>query len=71
MKTETRTQTIGGRLQALRLKRGLTPTDVAKAIQISRQSVYNWESNERLPDIPHLQALCDLYMVESREILGF
>jgi transcriptional regulator with XRE-family HTH domain len=48
-------QTIGKRLRLAREARGLSGGDIAKACEVSRQAVSQWESDETQPAIGNLE----------------
>ena len=45
------------RLKELRLEKGLSTIEVAKAIDVSYTSIIRWEKEERIPSIEQLKAL--------------
>jgi transcriptional regulator with XRE-family HTH domain len=46
--------TIGGRLRKARMARGLSAGDIARACEVSRQAVSQWESDETQPAMENL-----------------
>ncbi|WP_054748094.1 helix-turn-helix domain-containing protein [Lentilactobacillus rapi] len=54
----------------LRKQFGLTQTDVANKIHVSRQTVSHWENGRTYPDIQSLQLLCDLYGVSLDDLVN-
>ncbi|WP_134025995.1 MULTISPECIES: helix-turn-helix domain-containing protein [unclassified Lysinibacillus] len=60
---------IGDRLKEYRLKKNLTQIEVAKKLNISRQSVSKWENNRTYPDIDNLKILAKIYEVSIDELL--
>ncbi|WP_125766364.1 helix-turn-helix domain-containing protein [Lapidilactobacillus wuchangensis] len=79
MKYQINATVISTRLRALRLAKHLTQQEVAQKIHlgngISRNSVSDWESNSeyaanRLPSLPQLIDLCNLYEVDLDYVLG-
>ena len=50
-------------LKAARVNAGLTQTDVARLMHISKQTVVNWENGKVIPKIPVLAFLSDLYKI--------
>ena len=58
------------KLLALRKSNGMTQDDLAKALYVSRQSVYKWESGRALPDIEKLKQLCELFQVSADDLLN-
>lgn len=61
-------ETIGQRLLELRKKRGYTQEDLAGILEVSRQSISNWELDKSLPDTERLFELAKLYEVSLDEI---
>lgn len=49
---------------------GMTQTDVAKAINVSRTSVSNWENCISSPSFANLKKLAKLYNVSIEELMG-
>ncbi len=56
-------------LRQLRDEAGLTQLDVAFALKVTPQTVYNWERGTREPKGSHLQQLARLFKVSADEIL--
>lgn len=52
---------IGQKLQSARKAKKLTQEEIANQLQVSRQTISNWENNKSYPDILSLIALSDLY----------
>jgi transcriptional regulator with XRE-family HTH domain len=59
------------RLPALRKKKGLKATDVAKALDINRTRLSNWELGIRKPQYRELEALADFLNVNPAYLLGW
>jgi transcriptional regulator with XRE-family HTH domain len=59
-------ESIGERLLALRMQKGMTQEELAEYLNVSRQSVSKWELNKTLPDVDKMVQLADLYGVSSR-----
>lgn len=51
------------KLAALRVEKGLSQTDVAEALDISRQAISRWESGTAVPSMENLMKLSRLYNV--------
>ena len=58
------------RLKELRIKKNIKQQDLAKALNITKQSVSNWENNKRLPDINTLIQLADFYNCSLDYLVG-
>ena len=54
---------IGQRIRTIRLSRGMTQTDLAKAIDQSQSSITMYETGRREPDFETLEALADVFNV--------
>lgn len=61
--------TIGQRLYELRKEHRFTQEGLASELNVSRQSVSNWELDKSLPDTERLFALAKLYNVSLDEIV--
>ena len=61
--------TLGERLVKLRKEKGLSQEDVAEKLNVSRQSVSKWELDQSLPDFDKIVPLCELYEIETDELL--
>ena len=53
--------TFKEKLTVLRKNKGLTQDDFAKAVGVSRQAVYKWESGASYPEVPKLLEIKALY----------
>lgn len=60
--------TIGKKLKALREERSLTLDDVAQDLELTRQAIYNYESDTRIPRDEIKIKLCRYYGVGVEEI---
>lgn len=60
---------IGAKLKEARTKEGLTQEEVAEAIQLSRQTISNWENEKSYPDIVSVIKLSDLYNISLDKLL--
>ena len=60
---------IGKKLKNARIEAGLTQEKAAEKIDVSRQSISNWENEKSYPDIISVIALSDLYSVSLDELL--
>ena len=55
--------TIGQRIKTMRLSRGMTQADLAKAIDQSQSSITMYETGRREPDFETLEAFADVFNV--------
>ena len=53
-----------------RMKLGLTQSDVARKLNVTRQTVNNWEKRGVTPDTGTLMALSELFGVTTDYLLG-
>ncbi len=60
---------IGKKLKNARLQKGLTQEAVAEKIQVSRQTISNWENERSYPDIVSVVNLSNLYKISLDELL--
>ena len=60
---------IGKKLKNARIEAGLTQEKAAEKIDVSRQTISNWENEKLYPDINSVIALSDLYSVSLDELL--
>ena len=60
---------IGKKLKEARQICGLTQESVAEELNVSRQTISNWETEEFYPDILYVLQLSDLYQVSLDELL--
>lgn len=60
---------LGDHLKKLREERKMSQDDLAKAMNVSRQAVYKWESNKGYPDIENIRRLSEIYNVSIDELI--
>ena len=60
---------IGKKQKNARIEAGLTQEKAAEKIDVSRQTISNWENEKSYPDIISVIALSDLYSVSLDELL--
>lgn len=60
---------IGKKLKNARIEAGLTQEKAAEKIDVSSQTISNWENEKSYPDIVSVIALSDLYSVSLDELL--
>ena len=60
--------TFKEKLTILRKNKGLTQDDFAKAIGVSRQAVYKWESGSSYPEVPKLLDIKALYGISLDDL---
>ena len=60
---------IGEKLFELRREKNLSQEEVADKLNVSRQTVSKWETNQSVPDFDKIVPLCELYGVGVEELL--
>lgn len=71
MPTKTRKQsTLGDRLRAMRLDRGLTHEQLAQAAGLTLNTVQTLQSGRRVPGAETIVALCRALGCSADELLG-
>ena len=60
---------IGKKLKDARMKSGFTQENVAEKINVSRQTVSNWENEKSYPDIINIIELSNLYSISLDDLL--
>lgn len=60
---------IGQKLKDARVHSGLTQEVVAEKINVSRQTISNWENEKSYPDIISVIELSDLYCISLDDLL--
>ncbi len=60
---------IGKKLKTARNTAGYTQEEISEIIQVSRQTISNWENEKSYPDIVSVIRLSDLYHISLDELL--
>lgn len=60
--------TLGEKLLELRKKKGLSQEEVADLLQVTRQTVSKWETNQSTPDFDKIVPICELYEISTEEL---
>ena len=60
---------IGKKLREARIKSGLTQEAVSEQINVSRQTISNWENEKSYPDIINVIQLSNLYSISLDDLL--
>jgi transcriptional regulator with XRE-family HTH domain len=60
---------IGNRIQFHRARFGLSQSDLAEKLNVTRQSVSKWELNQTLPDLDKVINLCKLFDLTTDELI--
>ena len=61
--------TIGERLLKLRKERNLSQEELANVLDVSRQTVSKWETDQSMPDFDKIIPLCNYFGITSDELL--
>ncbi len=61
---------LGEKLFELRKSKNLTQDDVAERLEVTRQTISKWETNQSTPDFDKIVPLCNLYEITPNELLG-
>lgn len=60
---------LGERLFNYRRKKGLSQEDVASKLNVTRQTISKWETDQTLPDIDKIESICELFDITTDELL--
>ncbi len=60
---------LGERLYELRRKKNLSQEEMAEKLNVSRQTISKWETNQSQPDFDKIIPLCQLFNISSEELL--
>lgn len=61
--------TIGDRLLKLRRERNLSQEDLANELDVSRQTISKWETNQSIPDFDKIVPICEYFCITTDELL--
>jgi len=61
--------TIGERLLKLRKERNLSQEELANVLDVSRQTISKWETDQSMPDFDKIIPLCEYFGITSDELL--
>ena len=61
---------LGERIQQLRKNRGLSQEQLADSLNVSRQAISKWETDQSSPEIDNILALSRVFSVTTDELLG-
>ena len=62
--------TMGERIKQLRKEKGMTQTDLAHTLNVTKGTVSTCERNSRTPSFETLDAMCDLFQRRLDYIMG-
>jgi transcriptional regulator with XRE-family HTH domain len=60
---------LGEKLFELRKAKNLTQDDVAEKLNVTRQTISKWETNQSTPEFDKILPLCELYGISPNELL--
>lgn len=60
---------VGEKIKAFRVDAGLSVSETARKLEVSRQSVINWEKGKNVPSPELMYRLCDLFGVSIEQLL--
>ena len=60
---------LGERLYELRKSKNLSQEEVADKLNVTRQTVSKWETDESKPDFDKIIPICELFEIKSEELL--
>ena len=61
---------IGDKIRALRKEKGMTQDAIAEALDVTRQAVAKWESNQAAPSTTNIMKLAELFQVQFQDLLS-
>lgn len=61
---------IGDRIKELRTLRNLSQVELAKKLNVSKQSVSNWENENILPSVEVIKQLAEFFSCRTDYLLG-
>lgn len=61
---------LGENIKALRIKNGLSQEDLAKKLNVVRQTISKWEKGQSLPDAESLKTLAEVFSTDGSSLLG-
>ena len=68
--SDYRINAISSNIKSHRSRLGLTVSELAKKMDVSYQTVYRWESGERIPDITMLIELANIFGIGIEELMA-
>lgn len=60
---------IGEKLYELRKEKNLSQEEVADKLNVTRQTVSKWETNQSTPDFDKIVPICELFEISTEELL--
>lgn len=62
--------TVGEKLLDLRKKKSLSQEEVANILNVSRQTISKWETDQSTPDFDKIMPICNLYNISADELMS-
>ena len=59
------------RLKELRKEKGLTQTDLAELLEVTKSTIHNWEKDVFSIKSDRLKTLCEIFDVDAPYLLGY
>lgn len=59
------------RLKELRKEKGLTQTDLAELVEVTKVTIHNWETGVSSIKSDRLKKLCEIFDVDATYLLGY
>ena len=60
---------IGNKLYELRKSKNLSQEELADKLNVTRQTISKWETNQSTPDFDKIIPLCEIYGISADELL--
>ena len=60
---------LGERLYELRKEKHLSQEQVAEQLNVTRQTISKWETDESKPDFDKIVPICNLYEISTEQLL--
>ena len=61
---------FGEKLASLRKEKGISQEELASELNVSRQAVSKWESNNAYPETDKIIAICKIFNYSMDELIG-
>ena len=61
---------IGERLISLRKSKNLSQEQVADKLNVTRQTISKWETDQSMPDLDKIVPICELFDISTDELLS-
>jgi DNA-binding XRE family transcriptional regulator len=61
--------TVGEKIAAARILKGVSQTELARALQVQRQTVSNWEAGANAPSLKRLRQIASLLGMQTADLV--